>query len=503
MKARKAALAKQNAERAESFIEGLLSASAASDLQAQGGQGSGSLGEVPHSASMSKSSSSGSYTQSGKDQAASGTSAAKSPSQPTSDLEDYETAIEASSTAPAAPLPSTSTSLSVPTSRPAPPRRTSSSTASQSHRSFHPNRPVAIDFESDPASSLPNVPRWTKQLIESQRRRNDSLRNGGMVIDLSDSEEEDEDEGGEEDDDEDGGQSDEGTLDQPENLDEELRQAVKESRAQDAQNHAAFYQVSNTPYPSYSLTNTFTLSRESSNTGKEQMPRASPAPPSSLPRSRRVSPMPSGGSTSKASSSFSHHITSPPSRSVTVTASVNANSSGAAASRDELEAKQAEIKKMLEMIKKLEGKKKQKQKQGVGTSSTSNASSRAGTPSKAFTEEQKAKNVTSQLVEADLQKATIQAAKDRVDRLIDEKQKLVESAPLSHAATANGDAPESDMEEGQVGEEATPEPLLEPAVESKRDNAPATMSSPSSSLPAPSRRDSSSSEAAMSISSGD
>lgn len=52
------------------------------------------------------------------------------------------------------------------------------------------NRPVATDFESDPTHSLSNVPRWSERLQEIQNARS---AYGNMVIDLSDSDEENDD----------------------------------------------------------------------------------------------------------------------------------------------------------------------------------------------------------------------------------------------------------------------------------------------------------------------
>lgn len=407
LKARRAALAKQNAQRAESFIEGLLSESKAS-IQPFQDAGSSSMPSLPLPAeSVRKSSPIGSTL--------------KANSADADELEDYEDDDPSPAPAPAPKLPSpaSSTSLSQPLARPDVHRRVSSTTFPNQMTRQH--RAVATDFEADPSHKLSGVPRWTEQLLESSRR---DMAYKDMLIDLSDSE--DDEVGDNASDDEVDGQERKEDIDKSTNEKEQLRLAVKNSRLQDSLNHNNYYQVSSfsssssTPYPSYSLNNTKSSSesiRSSpfpsiSTTSTSQIMRKKPSPPSSI-HSRASTP------------SFPcKPINTPPATAESI------NTPSTAAGNAELEAKQAEIRKMLEMIKKLEGKKKQKKTSATTTTTLASGNSRstASTTSSAQKNDSMSEHATAvSYIEAQHQEK-IDAAKETVGRLLDEQEKLVSSS---------------------------------------------------------------------------
>lgn len=462
LKARKAALAKQNARRAENFIEGLLSEPKA-DVEATSSSDSNTTsarpskvneGTVPEGSAISQVTPSGS-----------------------TDLDDYEK-VEGSISPvreSSASLPST-VPLSAPMqTRPGSPRRTSSTTFATRPSKLY--RPVATDFESDPSHKLSNVPRWTEQLLQSSRR---IAENKDMLIDLSDSEDEDDDN----DEKMEGIQQKGNDNDNDNDDDTELRLAIKTSRLQDSMNHSGYYQISSfsststTPYPSYSLNN-LTRSSESA--------RSSPAPtvvstvPTLLPPIhsnviKKPSPPPARPIHSR---SFTRSVT--PGSAFTPAASIPTTQS-TGASNAELQAKQAEIRKMLEKIKQLEGKKKQKRggnsKANNNVPVTASDSREQSVVQDTFTKGTIATSPGMPLVSiSDTERQeTIQAARATVDRLLDE----VDTTALDDASKVIGG-------DEQVGENTAMGNLLtvDPVSASRLE-----------------RRGSSSDEA-MSISSGD
>ena len=208
-------------------------------------------------------------------------------------------------------------------------------------------RPVASDFESEPTQALPNVPRWSAHLPPSARAKE-------FVIDLSDHEDSEDD-------------SDT----------EGLRAAVTEAKHQDY------------PFPPST----------SASTGR-----------SSFNQSRKPP--------SPANDNFGGPLPSPAFELTTPTSSD---------AKDQLEAKQAEIARMMEMISQLEGKKKGGTRIG----------SRAGTPSTPATLGESAAaadtgarspvpHPVTPLAAVPVIRDTLQTAKATVDRLLEERQELVE-----------------------------------------------------------------------------
>jgi len=427
LKARKAVLAKQNAKRAENFIEGLLSETKV-DLASSHSTGLHAT-SLPDSMPTEETTTNTAPT------------ASKAGSAGVSDLEDYEV-LESSKPASTESRETTSalsstlpTPATAPSHRPEAPRRVSPNTSSvRPARHF---RAVATDFEADPSHKLSNVPRWTEQLLELSRR---NAGNADMLIDLSDSENDDSDDiydGNKEE--EVGGNWD--TRDRQENNgrddDNELRLAIKNSRMQDSLNHSGYYQVSsfasssnnNIPYPSYSLNNLIRTSESG---------RSSPAPapalptPSSIPPpittanvKRRTSPP---HSVHSRSSTPSYMPRSAPALSLSYNAGGGSSNSFGNA---ELEAKQAEIKKMLERIKKLEGKKKMKKDLNGSIASKADPNSRE---SSALPEMVESGDLTERSNDDTKRKETIQAAKKTVSRLLDEQEQLVNSTDASGGA---------------------------------------------------------------------
>lgn len=172
-------------------------------------------------------------------------------------------------------------------------------------------RPVAIDFESEPVQSLPNVPRWNADLVPSSRAKE-------MVIDLSD---------------------DESSEEEGSDV-EELRNALQEAKQQ--QDHHILPQIRS--------------SRQSSNPPSKRN-----SPPMSARTLQAVQPQ--AGISEASATPSAHPTVAAPLRGSTP------GSSGAALSQ--LEAKQDEIRRMMERIAQLESKKK---------SSGSHSVSRSGTP---------------------------------------------------------------------------------------------------------------------------
>ncbi|KAK9898255.1 hypothetical protein P389DRAFT_201171 [Cystobasidium minutum MCA 4210] len=423
LRARKAALAKQNAQRAESFIEGLLSASLSVDGEDQATTDTSSSPPPPLSLLRQS------------DAVVESTS--QGASQSTQDLEDYEEGEEVEITPPPEPIASSTLPASLPSSRPSHLRQGSFTTRFQSQFSRSSSRPVATDFESDPSHSLPNVPRWTEQLLESQRR---SAETSEMLIDLSDSEDEDD------------VQYNDADYD-------ELRQAVRDSKMQDAvasSAYNAYYQHENNAHPSsYSVHRALKI--------HESTTASSLSTNTAAPLKRHISP-------SATSSRASTPLVSTYRSATLASNSTSASTPVSSASKTELEAKQAEIRRMLEMIKKMESSKKNKKQKGKQTepsaaaNSTIAAKRATSTPlaSAAVSRETSAAPASSQ--EANMAAKhneegsnkvieSIQAAKEKVGQLLDEQEQLVLAA--STATTA----PETGKEVGQhnfdVGSTAT------------------------------------------------
>lgn len=397
LKARRAALAKQNAQRAESFIEGLLSESKAS------------IQSVPSSAGMQSTQTLPAEVVRDSTTLA---STSKASSTVADDLEDYEDTDHSQVAASGAPVASSSTSLPLSTTRPEVLRRGSSNTfTTQVTRQ---QRAVATDFEGDPSHKLSGVPRWTEQLLESSRR---DTAHTDMLIDLSDSDSEDDSDY----DEADGQQKSEDDK-------EQLRLAVEKSRLQDSLNHNNYYQVSSLsstsssiPYPSYSLNNVTKISESA---------RSSPAPsPATIPLVKKK-PSPPSSIRSKASTpSFPSRLVNP-----TATPAIQSTSISTAG-KAELEAKQAEIRKMLEMIKKLEGKKKQKKHttEGSDSFSTNITAGKDDSALMAVERDRVGERIATERIADTQHQEKIDAAKETVGRLLDEQDQLVTSSELARS----------------------------------------------------------------------
>lgn len=198
-------------------------------------------------------------------------------------------------------------------------------------------RPVAADFLNEPSQAA-SLPRWSARLMPTPTGK-------GMVIDLSDEEDDDADM-------------------------EELRHSVEEAKSQRDGLSTGSYRVNTLRLQP---PRSFRPPSEDATTSKGENFRFSPSPQPSAGHTRRPSP---------PSAYAQIHVETP----VTAVAALSPDDQAKA----KLEAKQAEIKRMMEMISRLESKKKGKCTGSLsGTPTASNTASpvvqRAGLPTPAPT----------------------------------------------------------------------------------------------------------------------
>jgi len=237
-------------------------------------------------------------------------------------------------------------------------------------------RPVASDFESEPVQSLPNVPRWSAHLAPSTRFND-------MVISLSDDESEDDSDT------------------------EQLRSMLKETKKQET----------NGKSPAY------------------------PAQTALPPVSRKPSPI----------------LAAPPPLSAKQAAASPVIAKAEAPQLDakaQLEAKQAEIKRMMEVISKLEQKKKT-----TGSKTASRSGTPLSIPASTPTAASDKPNPLEAHMKASSEKKHLRQAIETVEQLLEEKQELVEQVEETQQAIA---------EDMQVEQIAAVEEIQE-AVESVQD----------------------------------